>query len=324
MPPVFTINTVNSKTERHCLKEVIKECGWKESKSTTEGSMIWFVNPLRDIDLKVLNYKTCYFNRYPRSNVICRKRQFSILMRKYQKYFPYEFDFIPNTIVLPDEYKAFKKHMEQKPVKAMLAKPSRGKGGEGIFFVKSYKDIRKETMKTYEYIVQDYLEKPLLVDDKKFDFLMYLLVTGTDSMTAYLAFEGMTRFCTEEYIQPKSVNNPDGERDDLMAHLTNYTLNKLNHKFDLKENFKDMDTGHKRLLSNVMFTLRDMGVDIEDLRDELKDMATKIVIAMQPFLVNSYHVEMGVGNEVNQSCFHIFGVDVMIDENHKPWLLEIN
>lgn len=205
-------------------------------------------------------------------------------MRKYQKYFPYEYDFIPYTIVLPDEFKTFKKHMEAVPPKIMLAKPSKGKGGEGIFFVKNCKEIKKEAMRTYEYVIQEYVERPLLIEDKKFDFRMYLLVTGVDTMTAYLAFEGMVRLCTEEYTPPYSGKHPNNEREDPMAHLTNYSLNKQNHKYKINENFKEFDDGHKRLLSNVMYVLRDMGVDIEDLREELKDMATKIVMAMQPFL----------------------------------------
>lgn len=32
---------------------------------------------------------------------------------------------------------------------------------------------------------------------------------------------------------------------------------------------------------------------------------------------------MGVGN-VNKNVFHIFGIDILIDSNGKPWLLEIN
>lgn len=115
-------------------------------------------------------------------------------MRKYSKYFPYEYDFIPNTIILPDEFRAFKTHMESSPAKIMLAKPSRGKGGDGIFFVKNYKDVRKDSMRVNEYVAQDYIVNPLLIDDKKFDFRMYLLVTGVDNMQAYLAFEGMVRF----------------------------------------------------------------------------------------------------------------------------------
>lgn len=33
---------------------------------------------------------------------------------------------------------------------------------------------------------------------------------------------------------------------------------------------------------------------------------------------------MGMGEETNQNCFHIFGIDILIDEKYKPWLLEIN
>ena len=33
---------------------------------------------------------------------------------------------------------------------------------------------------------------------------------------------------------------------------------------------------------------------------------------------------MGHSEETNQNCFHIFGIDILIDEKHKPWLLEIN
>ena len=44
---------------------------------------------------------------------------------------------------------------------------------------------------------------------------------------------------------------------------------------------------------------------------------------MQPFLINTFHIEMGVGN-INKNVFHIFGIDIMIDTKGKPWLLEIN
>lgn len=32
---------------------------------------------------------------------------------------------------------------------------------------------------------------------------------------------------------------------------------------------------------------------------------------------------MGVG-EANKKVFHIFGIDILVDENQKAWLLEIN
>lgn len=246
-------------------------------------------------------------------------------MRKYQKYFPYEYDFIPYTLILPEEHKVFRRHMELNKGTVMLAKPSKGKGGEGIFFVKHHSHIRKEAMHNAEYVVQDYIDDPLLIDDKKFDFRMYLLITGVDVMNAFLAFEGMVRLCTEEYSPPsRPTRGGEQQEDDLMAHLTNYTLNKRSEKYNIETNFREAHTGNKRLLSNVFHVLKSMGVDTEELKDELKDMATKIVLAMQPFLVNAFHIDMGTEKEGNKNVFHIFGIDIMIDSNHKPWLLEIN
>lgn len=272
--------------------------GWRESNS--DGDLLWFVNSLREIDQKMIKFKTCIFNRYPRSNIICRKRQFSILMRRYQKYFPYEYDFIPETIILPEEYKSFKRQIATN--KVLIAKPSKGKGGEGIFFVKNFLDIRKDSMRIHEYILQDYIDNPLLLDGKKFDFRMYLLVTGVDVMHAFLAFEGMVRICTEDYELPKTSKKLfNNQEDDLMAHLTNYTLNKFSDKYKIDSDFQESDAGNKRLLSKVFHTLRAMGVDISDLKDELKDMATKIILALQPFLVNSFHIDMGTAKDSNQN-----------------------
>ena len=145
-------------------------------------------------------------------------------------------------------------------------------------------------------------------------------------MKAYLAFEGMARFWTEDYWPPTNGKKDDEEmKDNLMGHLTNYSLNKTSSKYKLKENFMTSDDGSKRLLSHMFNTLKkSKGVDIDDLKNDLKDMATKIVFALQPFLINSFHVDMGTGSEINQNCFHVFGIDILLDEKHKPWLLEIN
>jgi len=135
----------------------------------------------------------------------------------------------------------------------------------------------------------------------------------------------MVRVCTEDYTLPtKGSRSSYNQQDDLMAHLTNYTLNKNSEKYKIETDYENANDGNKRLLSNVFIVLQEMGVDIEDLRDDLKDMSTKIVLALQPYLVNSYHIDMGTNKDGNQNWFHIFGIDILIDEKHKPWLLEIN
>lgn len=46
-------------------------------------------------------------------------------------------------------------------------------------------------------------------------------------------------------------------KDNLMGHLTNYTLNKASLKFKIKDNFMTNDDGSKRLLSHMLITLKE-------------------------------------------------------------------
>ena len=168
-------------------------------------------------------------------------------------------------------------------------------------------------MKECLYIAQDYIPNPLLIDNKKFDFRLYFMICGVDKMEAYIAFEGMSRFCTEDYIPPKASNNTidDEERemmkmngyseDNLMSHLTNYSLNKTSLKFVNNNDFQQKDDGSKRLLSTVMKLMEERGVDIDKFKSDVKDICTKLAYAYRPHLVNNYHKVIGPSDEVNQN-----------------------
>jgi hypothetical protein len=154
-------------------------------------------------------------------------------MKKFQLFFKKDYDFIPETYILPEDIKAYKRYLDTTENAILLAKPSKGRGGQGIFFVKRYADLDQESMKDYEYVAQHYIPNPFLIDNKKFDFRMYLMIKGVEDMEAYIAFEGLCRFCTEEYTDPLPKNDSNDEEEDtymnygegednLMGHLTNY------------------------------------------------------------------------------------------------------
>ena len=44
--------------------------------------------------------------------------------------------------------------------------------------------------------MQRYVENPLLVQSKKFDIRLYIVIKGVDPIEAYLFEEGLARFCT--------------------------------------------------------------------------------------------------------------------------------
>ena len=183
-------------------------------------------------------------------------------------------------------------------------------------------------MKDNEYVAQEYVMNPYLIDEKKFDLRLYLLIKGVDVMEGYIAFEGMARFWTENYKPPTRSTDEQKATGDaqeiLMSHLTNFTLNKASVKFVNNNDFKANDNGSKRLLSTIFKILDRQGANVEEIKEEVKDISTKIVLALQPFLVNSFHSEMGITGESNQNCFHLFGLDILLDEDLKWWVMEIN
>ena len=55
-------------------------------------------------------------------------------------------------------------------------------------------------------IVQEYIDKPFLVDGYKCDLRIYVLVTSCDPLRAFLFQDGLVRMSTEKYVHPTEGN----------------------------------------------------------------------------------------------------------------------
>ena len=93
-----------------------------------------------------------------------------------------------------------------------------------------------------EFVIQEYLDKPMLIENKKFDLWMYLVCFGLEPMHAYAYWEGMVWICTAEYEAPNKENMKN-----VFMHLSNYSLNKENENFS-----KDLIGGSKWTFSSLI------------------------------------------------------------------------
>lgn len=80
-------------------------------------------------------------------------------------------------------------------------------------------------------MVQQYKSFPYLIDGKKFDLRIYVLITQVvPDLKCFIYKDGLARFATENYTS-------SNDQENLMMHLTNYAINKDSEKF--KENEAD-------------------------------------------------------------------------------------
>ena len=99
-------------------------------------------------------------------------------------------------------------------------KPTSRSQGKGIFLFNKLNQVSQwENYSAEPYIVQRYINDPLLIGGKKFDIRLYALVTSYSPLTIYFYRGGFARFTHRRYDQTKIQNS--------QIHLTNVAIQKL-------------------------------------------------------------------------------------------------
>jgi tubulin polyglutamylase TTLL1 len=221
-------------------------------------------------------------------------------------------DFVPLTFLLPADYNIFVEEFRKNPSSAWIMKPTGKAQGIGIFLVNKLSQIKKWSRDGKggvpvhvpgkdAYIIQRYLEDPLLIGGKKFDLRLYVLVTSYRPLKTYMYRLGFCRFCTVKY------NSSMSEMENMFVHLTNVSIQKHG------EEYNDSHGGKWSIHNLKMFLEGTRGKEANDkLWDEIHWLIVHSLKAVQPVMSSDRH------------CFECYGYDIMIDRALKPWLIEVN
>ncbi|XP_078535328.1 tubulin monoglutamylase TTLL4 isoform X2 [Lissotriton helveticus] len=250
-------------------------------------------------------------NHFPGSFQIGRKdRLWRNLSKMQARFGRKEFNFFPQTFVLPIDIKLLKKAWEESGTRQKwIVKPPASARGIGITVIHKWSQLPKRR----PLLVQRYLHKPYLISGSKFDLRIYVYVTSFDPLRVYMFTDGLVRFASCKYSSSmKSLGNK-------FMHLTNYSVNKKNSEY--KSNADETACqGHKWALKALWSYLNEKGVSSDKIWEKIKDIVIKTIIASDPY-VNSL-AKMYLRRPY--CCHELFGFDIMLDENLKPWILEVN
>ncbi|CAD7969862.1 unnamed protein product [Amoebophrya sp. A25] len=231
---------------------------------------------------------------------------------------PLTLDFIPTTFTLPQDYSLFVEEF-RRGGSSWIMKPIGKAQGKGIFLVSRLNQVRKwathPSHLAYNkrdsdnpnpfrepYIISRYIDNPLLIGGKKFDLRVYVLVTSFRPIRTYIYDEGFCRFCNVQYSTDVT------ELDNVFVHLTNVAIQKHAEEYNAKHGGK-WSLQDLRLYIESITQCRDTALQV--FRD-IENMIVVTLKSVQHSMINDKH------------CYELYGVDVLIDGNLKPWLLEVN
>ena len=242
---------------------------------------------------------------YSLRNVLWKKDAFCYTMREaLSDLQSSSTNFIFPCWVLPHDLTTLDAIMAGK-VADYIVKPSDRGEGHGIFVTRDFDDLLNDTF--VQYVVQPLLPDPLLVKGRKVDLRTYVLVTSILPLRAYIFKEGLVRFASTRY------EGKDNNSKNEQSFLTNTSIGK-----------KYTD------LSNLTWTFAKFKSYIDTMTNAnsrsvfqaVNEVIAKTLLSSELRFASEFASDLEGYN--CRHCYQLLGVDVILDANFQPKVLEVS
>ncbi|XP_075991999.1 tubulin glycylase 3A-like isoform X6 [Anticarsia gemmatalis] len=188
-----------------------------------------------------------------------------------------------------------------------IVKPGNKCRGRGIQLMNNIKDIigliNVPAQKT-RYVVQKYIENPLVIYDTKFDIRQWFLITNCQPLTIWVYKDSYLRFSSQIF----SLSNYHES-----VHLTNNAV---------QTKYKNTGERDKALPDENMWDCHTFKAYLRQIgKYELWD--TKIYPGIKQCLIGAM-LACQETMDKRQNSFELYGADFMLTDDFTPWLIEIN
>jgi tetratricopeptide (TPR) repeat protein len=280
---------------------------WRDADAVARDLIGRFKKAPQRVASAMLHYDMVYpYHRwsefFDKSGLARRLTGWHVAHPQHQAFWPESFD-------LPHDAAALARFRAACPAEQIfIVKPPSLYGGKGIRVTRSLRDLGEEPC-----VVQRYIDRPYLFDGRKFHVRLYVLVTSAMPLRAYVYSEGIVRIAPELYdISDESLARP-------AAHITNTALHVGHPELRISTDPNEENVGHIWSLSAALARMAADGFERDALWSGMCDLVRRFLGVIADAGVFSHQAA-----EHTRYCFPpaLFGLDVLIDQDGRPWLLE--
>ena len=189
-----------------------------------------------------------------------------------------------------------------------LVKPVAKSVGAGIHFFTS---LKEEMNNRRLFLITKFISNLDLIDNKKYDLRLYVLISGLKPLRIYLYKKGLVRRASLPFnITIEEIQN-------RYMFLTNTGINQKNEKYIFPHESNDSNANIWNL-DTYKHYLKSKNVDYDVIHEKIKDITIKSIISFQDKLLKR---NKGIDD---RNVYTIIGIDILITDKFEPILLETN